>query len=115
MMTVVSMLSTIWAPLAGIIVDKFRVKKIFFVMALLGMGITSFSFLFVPKVPLGAIVEFRCSTKIDFVIHSTENNLPNTRGLSAKNNELVTCEVGRDFIILKIYLYEYNMEIDVRR
>lgn len=86
----------ILAPVAGIIVDKFRVKKILFFTVMLLMGVVSFFLIFVPKVPLENAVEIKCDSEITFVVH-TDNVQQNTNNASIFNDEttdeFMTCKV----------------------
>lgn len=106
------MVTTLWTPITGIIVDKFHVKKIFFLMAVSGMGVVSILFMFVPKAPLDSVVELKCDNETTFNVNNIENELNNRNNEtffirnSSYNNELITCKVRIDYIaeIKRIYL-----------
>jgi len=97
-MTFMSMISMVLGPLAGIIVDRFRVtKKLFFTLTLL-LGVISFFFIFVPKVPLETAVEMRCEPEIVFIVRAEAagQNTPNTSTTifnDENSDELITCKV----------------------
>lgn len=97
-MTVISMVTTLWTPITGIIVDKFHVKKIFFLMSVSGMGAVSILFMFVPKAPLDTVVELKCDTETIFNVN-VENELKTTKnetffiGNNSNSDELITCKV----------------------
>lgn len=59
-MMFISLISTVWAPVTGMIVDKFHVKKILFMTILLTLGVGAFLLLFVPRIPLDVIAEIKC-------------------------------------------------------
>lgn len=78
-MTFMSVVSTIAVPFCGVIVDKFRIKKILFLITIFGIGMVSLLFLFVPKVPLDVdTTELKCDAETIFTIFN-ENNLQLTR------------------------------------
>lgn len=95
-MTFMSIISMAFTPIAGIVVDRFHVKKILFVSAIFGMGLVSFLFMFVPKVPTDSTVELKCDSKTIFTV-------PIDKGLHGLSNEtifgghdvdeLITCKV----------------------
>ncbi|XP_029345971.1 major facilitator superfamily domain-containing protein 6 isoform X2 [Acyrthosiphon pisum] len=58
--TYLSMLSFFVKPIVGIIVDKFRVKRIMFLAFVLLCGLTAFSIKFVPKIPTEAVANLSC-------------------------------------------------------
>lgn len=95
-MTFMSMISMVMAPLAGIIVDRFRVKKTLFFTVTLLLGVISFFFMFVPKVPLEMAVEIKCEPEIILIVRAdaVRQNAHNTSILNDENNdELIKCKV----------------------
>lgn len=100
MMTVVSLTTVIVAPTTGIIVDKFRVKKTLFFTLILLMAVISYFTIFVPKVPLDAIVELKCDTETVFVVDTKnviyqQKQFNQTSFIEKSNDEFITCKVGR--------------------
>jgi len=95
-----SVVSTIAVPLSGVIVDKFRIKKILFLVTIFGIGVVSLLFLFVPKVPLDVdTTELKCDAETIFTVFN-ENNLQITSNntdftIASYNNsdEIITCKV----------------------
>lgn len=99
-MTFMSVISTILVPMSGIIVDKFRIKKPLFLVAILGLGVVSALFLFVPKAPLNmATTELKCDAEITTMTILNENNnfqtTSNTTDYTVLNHsdELIACKV----------------------
>lgn len=95
-MTFMSMMSMVFSPVAGIIVDRFRVKKTLFFIAILLIGVISFFFMFVPKVPLEIGVDMKCDSEIILIVHAdnVQQNTHNTTLFNhQKNDELITCKV----------------------
>lgn len=100
-MTFMSMISMVFSPVAGIIVDRFRVKKTLFFIAILLLGVISFFFIFVPKVPLEIGVDMKCDSEIILIVHddNLQQNTHNTTLFNhEKNDELITCKVRFDKI-----------------
>ncbi|XP_026804922.1 major facilitator superfamily domain-containing protein 6-like isoform X1 [Rhopalosiphum maidis] len=95
-MTFMSIISMVLSPAAGIIVDRFRVKKILFFIVTLLIGVISFFFIFVPKVPLEVGVEMKCDSEIILIVHA-DNVQQNTHNTSIfnyeKKDELITCKL----------------------
>ncbi|XP_060834215.1 major facilitator superfamily domain-containing protein 6-like protein B isoform X1 [Rhopalosiphum padi] len=99
-MTFMSVVSTIAVPLSGVIVDKFRIKKILFLVTIFGIGVVSLLFLFVPKVPLDVdTTELKCDAETIFTVFN-ENNLQITSNntdftIASYNNsdEIITCKL----------------------
>jgi len=60
--TYLSMLSFFAKPIVGIIVDKFRVKRIMFLAFVLLCGLTAFSLKFIQKIPTEAVANLSCGT-----------------------------------------------------
>jgi len=60
--TYLSMLSFLVKPITGIIVDKFRVKRIMFLVFVLLCGISAFALKFVQKIPTETIASLSCDT-----------------------------------------------------
>ncbi|CAI6371698.1 unnamed protein product [Macrosiphum euphorbiae] len=58
--TYLSMLSFFVKPIVGIIVDKFRVKRIMFLAFVLSCGLTAFSLNFIQKIPTEAAANLSC-------------------------------------------------------
>jgi len=58
--SILPILSLLIKPIIGAIVDQFRVKKLIFLTFILLSGLTAFSFMFVPEIPLGPTVELNC-------------------------------------------------------
>lgn len=89
--------------LSGMVVDKFRIKKIMFVTTVLGYGLMVFLLNFVPKLPLDATVELRCDankSEIIFAVVNEDNQqitmidkIINKTGQG--DNELITCAVSK--------------------
>jgi len=98
------------APLAGVIVDRFRVKKtLFFTMTLL-LGVVSFFFMFVPKVPLEMGVEMKCESETIMIVHADAAQ-QNTSIFNVENNdELITCKVRLNNMIknIKMCIWAWN-------
>jgi len=59
--SILPILSLIIKPIVGAIVDQFRVKKIIFLAFILLTGLTAFSLMFVPEIPLETTVELNCN------------------------------------------------------
>lgn len=57
---ILPILSLIVKPIVGAIVDQFRVKKTIFLTFILLSGLTGFSLMFVPEIPLETSAEFSC-------------------------------------------------------
>jgi len=86
----------VMAPLAGIIVDRFRVKKTLFFMVTLLIGVISFFFMFVPKVPLETGVEMECESEIVLIVRADivqQNTHNNSIFIDGNNEELIMCNV----------------------
>jgi len=86
--------------MSGILVDKFRIKKPLFLVAILGLGVVSMLFLFVPKAPLDvAITELKCDAETTIMtIVNKNNNLQMTSDttdytITNHRDELITCKV----------------------
>lgn len=96
MMTIISLSSTAWTLLVGVLVDKFRVKKILFIAFLLGMGVTSTVFVFVPKVPLDAVVELKCLSETVLTAIHAEDGGPQTSSGQSNDiaDKLMSCTVS---------------------
>jgi len=99
-MTFMSVISTILVPMSGIIVDKFRIKKTLFLMAIFGVGVVSVFFLFVPKAPLDVtITELKCDTETTIMtVLNENNNFQMTSNITDyidtnQSDELITCKV----------------------
>ncbi|XP_015372484.1 PREDICTED: major facilitator superfamily domain-containing protein 6-B-like isoform X2 [Diuraphis noxia] len=60
--SILPILSLIIKPIIGAIVDQFRVKKLIFLMFILLSGLTAFSLMFVPSIPLDSSVELNCNS-----------------------------------------------------
>jgi len=104
-MTFMSVVSTILVPLSGIIVDKFRIKKILFLVVILGIGVVSLLFLFVPKVPLDVdTTELKCDAETTFTIFNennvqmTSNNTYFTIANYNRSDEIIMCKVRITYI-----------------
>jgi len=72
--TYLSMLSFFVKPITGIIVDKFRVKRIMFLAFVLLCGLTAFALKFIPKIPTEAVANLSCNTATGLQICSTNND-----------------------------------------
>lgn len=59
-MTIMSMISTVVVPLCGIAAERFYKRKLFYFVSVLLVGLSSFLFVFVPKVPLKTVVKLQC-------------------------------------------------------
>lgn len=95
-MTFMSMISMVFSLVAGIIVDRFRVKKTLFFTATLLLGVISFFFMFVPKVPLEIGMDMKCNSEIILIVHAdnVQQNTYNTTLFNhEKNDELITCKL----------------------
>jgi len=104
-MTLMSMIIIVMAPLAGIIVDRFRVKKTLFFTIILLLSVISIVFMFVPKVPLEIDVEMKCESEIILIVRAdtVQQNAHNTSVFNDENNdELITCKVRLNNIIKNI-------------
>lgn len=100
----------VMAPLSGIIVDKFRVKKRLFFTTTLLLGLTSYCFMFVPKVPLDIAVEMKCEDEIILSIVRAETVQQNTQNSTSifndkNNDELITCKVRLNNMIKNIKMF----------
>ncbi|KAL4082827.1 hypothetical protein QTP88_029483 [Uroleucon formosanum] len=102
-MTFMSAISTIFVPLSGVIVDKFRIKKSLFLVSILGLGVVSALFLFVPKAPLDvAITELKCDAQTTtMTILKENNNLQSNSNVTyytianhTSGDELITCKLN---------------------
>lgn len=83
-----------FTPIAGILVDRFHVKKILFVSGIFGMGLVSFLFMFVPKVPVDSAVELKCDSKTIFTVPADKGfKSLNTTFVGHDIDELITCKV----------------------
>ncbi|XP_060873291.1 major facilitator superfamily domain-containing protein 6-like protein B [Metopolophium dirhodum] len=95
-MTFISMIKIVISPVAGIIVDTFRVKRTsFFTMTLL-LVVISIVFMFVPKVPLEIGVEMKCESEIILIVHTDaiQQSIHNTSMFDEENNdELISCKL----------------------
>uniref|UniRef100_A0A2H8TT59 Major facilitator superfamily domain-containing protein 6 n=1 Tax=Melanaphis sacchari TaxID=742174 RepID=A0A2H8TT59_9HEMI len=95
-MTFMSLVSMICVPLTGVIVDKFRIKKILLLVVILGSGVVSLLFLFVPKAPLDVdTTELKCDAETIFTVFN-ENNLKMTSNNTINynsSNEIITCKL----------------------
>ncbi|KAL5233970.1 hypothetical protein ACI65C_001380 [Semiaphis heraclei] len=60
--SILPILSLIIKPIIGAIVDQFRVKKLIFLTFILLSGLTAFSLMFVPSIPLDSSVELNCNS-----------------------------------------------------
>ncbi|XP_015372475.1 PREDICTED: uncharacterized protein LOC107167802 [Diuraphis noxia] len=95
-MTFMSMISMVMAPMAGLIVDRFRVKKTLFFMVTLLIGVISFFFIFVPKVPLERCVEMKCESEIVLIVRPDtvqQNTHNNSIFIDENNEELIICNL----------------------
>jgi len=61
-------------PIVGIIVDKFRVKRIMFLAFVLLCGLTAFSLKFIQKIPTEAVANLSCDTKIVLNVCSNDDD-----------------------------------------
>lgn len=98
-MTAMSIISTIWIPLSGMVIDKFRITKIFFITTIFGVGLMAVLFMFVPKVPLDSVVEFHCDANTtDFTVYSEKDQrITRTNDeisvIRPSDDDLITCKV----------------------
>lgn len=58
--SILPILSLLTKPIVGAIVDQFRVKKTVFLTFILLSGVTAFSLMFVPEIPLKTTAELNC-------------------------------------------------------
>lgn len=72
--TYLSMLSFFVKPIIGIIVDKFRVKRIMFLTFVLLCGLTAFSLKFIQKIPTEAVANLSCDTITALNVCSNDDN-----------------------------------------
>lgn len=111
MMTVMSIVSTIWIILSGIIVDKFHIIKIVLMTSILGISLMSILFLIVPKVPLESVVEFHCDAKTTKFIVDSEKDMPTIRTndktsvIRPSEDDSIVCKVDYSFIIILLYFF----------
>lgn len=73
--SILPILSLITKPIIGAIVDQFRVKKLMFLAFILLSGLTAFSLMFVPAIPLDTTVELNCNSAT-YLNVCPEENLP---------------------------------------
>uniref|UniRef100_A0A2S2PNB1 Uncharacterized protein n=1 Tax=Schizaphis graminum TaxID=13262 RepID=A0A2S2PNB1_SCHGA len=73
--TYLSMLSFFVKPIIGIIVDKFRVKRIMFLACVLLCGLTAFALKFVQKIPTEAVANLSCNTTTELHICSINDDI----------------------------------------
>lgn len=95
-MTFMSMVSMVIAPLVGIIVDRFRVKRTLLLTVTLLMGVISFFFMFIPKAPLETGMELKCESEIVLIVHADtvqQNTHNNSIFIEENNEELIICNV----------------------
>lgn len=98
-MTIISLSSMTWTLFVSVLVDKFSVKKKLFTAVLLGMGISSALFMFVPKLPLDVVVNLKCFSET-FLTAAYTDNIPQTSGSKLNvvshddGDKIITCEVS---------------------
>lgn len=96
---ILPILSLIIKPIVGAIVDQFRVKKNIFLTFILLSGLTAFSLMFVPEIPLETTAELSCNA-VTYLNVCTEDNssLSNKcdveRLLNHNSDDFVGCEVN---------------------
>jgi len=104
-MTLMSIISMIMAPLSGMFVDKFPVKKAFYFTMTLLMAVFSFFFMFIPKAPLEMGVEMKCESEIIMIVRS-DTVQQNMSIFNDKNNdELIRCKVRLNNMIKYIKMF----------
>lgn len=97
MIMVIGITAMIMAPTIGMVVDKFRVKKIIFLTCLMLMGLVSYLLNFVPKAPLNAIVELKCDTETVFIIENVISPQSSTERkifFGRFADEIIACKVS---------------------
>lgn len=72
--TYLSILSFLVKPVIGIIVDKFRVKRIMFLTFVLMCGLTAFALNFIQKLPTEAAAILSCNTTTVLDVCSNVNS-----------------------------------------
>lgn len=104
-MMFMSVVSTIFVPLSGFIVDKFRIKKTLFLVVIFCTGVVSTCFLFVPKAPFdSAVMEIKCDAETTTMTvldeNNNNNNLQTTSNITyytvanhTSSDELISCKV----------------------
>jgi len=96
--TYLSILSFLVKPLTGFIVDKFRVKRIMFLVFVLTCGLTAFALNFIEKLPTENAAVLSCSTTtvLEFC-SNVDAQLPECDTSLSKflknNSESITCQV----------------------
>jgi len=102
--SILPILSLIIKPIVGAIVDQFRVKKSIFLTFILLSGLTAFSLMFVPEIPLDTTVELNCNTFTYLNVCSKDNvplsNCSTQRVMESIGDNLVGCEVNINVDIL---------------
>lgn len=105
---ILPILSLVIKPIVGAIVDQFRVKKTIFLTFILLSGLTVFSLMFVPEVPLDTTVELNCNTATYLNVCNEDNtSLSNkcnaNRVLNYTSDNLIGCEVNINIFFFRIY------------
>lgn len=105
-------------PIFGVIVDKYRVKRVLFLTFVLLCGLTAFALNLVQKIPKETAVDLRCDATTTLNIFNNNNNNSqlsqydeNLITMLEKSSEsLETCKVRDLFTnLVKINLYNINL------
>lgn len=107
--TYLSILSFLVKPIIGIIVDKFRVKRIMFLAFVLTCGLTAFALNFIQKLPTETAAILSCNTTTVLnVCSNVAGQLPecddSLSKLLTNNSGSITCQVRYNYKLLKLKL-----------
>lgn len=93
--SILPILSLISKPIVGGIVDQFRVKKLMFLTFILLTGLTGFSLMFVPEIPLEITAELDCNieTFLNVCLNTTSKSRCNTQRVMSSVED-VKCQVN---------------------
>ncbi|XP_050443467.1 uncharacterized protein LOC126847359 [Adelges cooleyi] len=96
-MTCATLISMIGSPIIGRIVDKYPVKKLFFLTAALACGICGFLIMFVPKLPYETNSELVCGNETYLKVFSKTNEQSSCEDntfLNPKTDEVIHCKLN---------------------
>lgn len=101
--TYLSILAFLVKPISGIIVDKFRVKRIMFLSFVLTCGLTAYALNFIQKLPTENVAILSCNnTTVLDVCSNVDGQLPQCDDglykLLTNNFESITCQVRNNLL-----------------
>lgn len=112
--SILPILSLIIKPIIGAIVDQFRVKKLIFLTFILLSGLTAFSLMFVPSMPLDSSVELNCNSAT-YLNVCPEDDLSLSNCSSKRVKDIIGgkfgCEVSINVHILIFRYYIFSLPI----